>query len=212
MTTPKVNRMRLVSRLAVAASAVALMAAAPVLSHQAQAQQHSAPLTRLAQAEPTAQAQKPAAPKAASGQDQSAPASQTAKTGEGEEHFEIKKQPWTFSGLFGYFDTQQLRRGYKVYKDVCSNCHNMRFLSFRNLGEPGGPEFPKEVVAEIAAETEVTDGVNDKGEPATRPGKPSDNFQWKFKNDKEAAAALNAVPPDLSVIAKARGVERDVAW
>ena len=107
--------------------------------------------------------------------------------------------------MFGYFDQQQLRRGFKVYKNVCANCHNLRLLSYRNLGEPGGPQFPKEVVEAIAAEYQVTDGFNDKGEPNVRPGKPSDNFQWRFKNEKEAAATLNgAVPPDLSVIAKAR--------
>jgi cytochrome c1 len=134
------------------------------------------------------------------------------KTSGGEEHCEIKKQPWTFAGLFGYFDKEQLRRGFKVYNKVCANCHNMKYMAFRNLGEPGGPEFPKEVVAALAAETQVADGFNDQGEPVMRPGKPSDYFQWKFKNEKEAAAALNAVPPDLSVIEKARTVEREVAW
>lgn len=225
MTTPKVNRMRFASRAALAASMVSLMTATAVLAQQAPAQQGgaSAPQTQPRQPakSPAAEASKPqssgSTPSAISGkttggQDQSAPASQEAKTAGGTEHFQIHKQPWTFSGLFGYFDTQQLRRGYKVYKNVCSNCHNMHYLSFRNLGDPGGPEFPKEVVDAIAAETQVTDGTNDQGEPVTRPGKPSDHFQWRFKNDKEAAAALNAVPPDLSVIAKARTVERDVAW
>jgi ubiquinol-cytochrome c reductase cytochrome c1 subunit len=130
-----------------------------------------------------------------------------------EEHPEIARQKWTFSGLTGYFDQEQLRRGYKVYKNVCSNCHNMHLMAFRNLGDPGGPEFPKAVVEAIAAEYQVPDGYNDQGEPITRPGKPSDNFQWRFKNESEARAALNgALPPDLSVIAKARTVERDVAW
>ncbi len=130
-----------------------------------------------------------------------------------EEHFEAPRQKWTFGGMFGYFDQQQLRRGFKIYKNVCANCHNLRLLSYRNLGEPGGPQFPKEVVEQIASEYQVTDGLNDKGEPNVRPGKPSDSFQWRFKNEKEAAATLNgAVPPDLSLIAKARGVERHVAW
>ncbi|MBI4724512.1 MAG: cytochrome c1 [Rhodomicrobium sp.] len=130
-----------------------------------------------------------------------------------EEHYQIPRQKWTFGGLFGYFDEQQLRRGYKVYKEVCANCHNARFLSYRNLGEPGGPRFPKEVVKALAAEVQVADGFNDQGEVNLRPGRPSDNFQWKFKNDKEAAAAFGgAVPPDLSLITKARGVEREFAW
>jgi cytochrome c1 len=129
-----------------------------------------------------------------------------------EEHVQIPRQHWTFGGMFGYFDQQQLRRGYKVYKKVCANCHNMRLMSFRNLGQPGGPQFPKEVVEQLAAEYEVADGFDDKGEVKMRPGKPSDSFQWRFKNAKEAASILNAVPPDLSVIAKARTVERNAAW
>jgi ubiquinol-cytochrome c reductase cytochrome b/c1 subunit len=89
----------------------------------------------------------------------------------------------------------------------------MRFLAYRNLGEPGGPNFSKEEVAALAAEIQVQDGYNDQGEPVMRPGKPSDYFQWHFKNEKEAGAAFNgAAPPDLSVMAKARTVERDIAW
>jgi cytochrome c1 len=89
----------------------------------------------------------------------------------------------------------------------------MRLLSYRNLGEPGGPHLSKEEVEALAAEIQVADGYDDQGQPKTRPGKPSDSFQWKFKNEKEAAAALGgAVPPDLSVMAKARTVEREFAW
>ncbi len=128
-------------------------------------------------------------------------------------HFEIQRQNWTFGGMFGYFDEQQLRRGYKIYKNVCSNCHNMRFLAYRNLGEPGGPHFSKEEVDALAAEIQVPGGYNDQGEVVMRPGKPADYFQWRFKNEKEAAASMNgAVPPDLSVMAKARTVEREVTW
>jgi cytochrome c1 len=129
------------------------------------------------------------------------------------EHYQIPRQEWTFGGLFGYFDEQQLRRGYKIYKNVCSNCHNMKYLAYRNLGEPGGPNFSGEEVAALASEIQVPDGYNDQGEPVLRPGKPSDYFQWRFKNAKEAAASFNgAVPPDLSVMAKARTVEREVEW
>ncbi len=129
------------------------------------------------------------------------------------EHTQISRQHWTFGGLIGYFDEQQLRRGYQIYKEVCSNCHNMRLLSYRNLGEQGGPHFSKEEVEALAAEVQVSDGYDDQGGVKMRPGKLSDNFQWKFKNDKEAAAALGgAVPPDLSLMAKARGIEREVAW
>jgi ubiquinol-cytochrome c reductase cytochrome c1 subunit len=130
-----------------------------------------------------------------------------------EEHYQIPRQKWTYGGLFGYFNEEQLRRGFKIYHEVCSNCHNMRLLSYRNLGEPGGPHLSKEEVQALAAEVQVAEGYNDQGEVKMRPGKPSDNFQWKFKNEKEAAAALGgAVPPDLSVMAKARTVEREFAW
>ena len=89
----------------------------------------------------------------------------------------------------------------------------MRFLAYRNLGEPGGPNLSKEEVAALAAEIQVQDGYNDQGEPIMRAGKPSDYFQWRFKNEKEAGASFNgAAPPDLSVMAKARTVERDIAW
>ena len=141
------------------------------------------------------------------------PAAEPAAAPAPAEHYQIPRQEWTFGGLFGYFDEQQLRRGYKIYKNVCSNCHNMRFLAYRNLAEPGGPNLSKEEVAALAAEMQVQDGYNDQGEPVMRAGKPSDYFQWRFKNDKEAAATFNgAVPPDLSVMAKARTVERDIAW
>lgn len=130
-----------------------------------------------------------------------------------EKHYQIPRQNWTFAGLFGYFDEQQLRRGYLVYKTVCANCHNLRLLSYRNLGEPGGPHFPKAEVEAIAAEVQVADGYNDQGEVNMRPGKPSDPFQWRFKNEKEAGLGFNgAVPPDLSLMVKARSVERDFAW
>jgi cytochrome c1 len=130
-----------------------------------------------------------------------------------EEHYEIPRQKWTYGGIFGYFDEEQLRRGYKVYKDVCAGCHNLKLLSYRNLGEIGGPHLPKEEVEAIAAEAEVSDGYDDTGSPATRKGKPSDNFQWTLGNEKKAAAAFNgAVPPDLSLITKARTVEREFAW
>ncbi len=129
-----------------------------------------------------------------------------------EHHYEIERQKWTYGGLFGYFDEAQLRRGFKVYREVCANCHNLGLLSYRNLGEPGGPRLSKEEVKAFAAEAQVADGFDDQGNVAMRPGKPSDPFQWKFKNAKEAAAAVGATPPDLSHMAKARGVEREIAW
>jgi len=130
-----------------------------------------------------------------------------------EEGAEIHKQDWTFAGIVGHFDRAQLRRGYAVYKGVCSACHGMKQLHFRNLGEPGGPEFSQSNVDQFAADAQVTDGPNDDGEMFQRPGKPADRFPLPYPNDKAAAAAQNgAVPPDLSVMAKARGIERTAAW
>ena len=164
-----------------------------------------AAIATAAAAEQPAAAAKPAAAPA--------PAQEAAASPAPAEHYQVPRQEWTFGGLFGYFDEQQLRRGYKIYKNVCSNCHNMRFLAYRNLGEPGGPNLSKEEVAALAAEIQVQDGYNDQGEPVMRAGKPSDYFQWRFKNEKEAGASFNgAAPPDLSVMAKARTVERDIAW
>lgn len=125
----------------------------------------------------------------------------------------IERQSWSFAGLFGQFDRAQLQRGYKAYTEVCSGCHGMRLLSFRNLGEPGGPEFSEAEVKVLAASVQVVDGPNNDGEMFERDGKPSDNFVSPFKNDNEARSVNNgALPPDLSVIAKARGVHNDVAW
>ncbi|KAI93556.1 cytochrome C [Rhodomicrobium udaipurense JA643] len=136
-----------------------------------------------------------------------------ASASETAEHYQIPRLEWTFGGLSGYFDKQQLRRGFKVYQTVCQNCHNLAHLSYRNLTQPGGPELPKEEVEAYAAQKQVADGFNDAGEVNMRPAKLADLFVGPFKNDKEAAAALNgAVPPDLSLITKARTVEREVEW
>ena len=143
-----------------------------------------------------------------------APAAAAGEAVGHEQRYEIPRQKfWTFSGLFGYFDQQQLQRGYKVYKEVCSNCHNLGLLSYRNLAEPGGPQFSPDEVKAIAAQVQVFEGFDEQGNIAMRPGRPSDNFVWKFKNTKEAAAAFGgAVPPDLSLITRARGREREFAW
>jgi cytochrome c1 len=118
---------------------------------------------------------------------------------------EIAHQSWSFSSPFGTYDDAQLRRGFEVYRQVCSNCHSMRLLSYRNLGEPGGPEFPAKKVEEIASQVQVTDGPNDKGEMFQRPARPSDHFRSPFANEQQARSANNgALPPDLSVMAKAR--------
>ncbi len=115
------------------------------------------------------------------------------------------KVNWSFKGITGKFDRASLQRGFQVYKEVCASCHSMQYLSYRNLGEPGGPEFSEEEVKAIAASFEVTDGPDSQGEMFTRPGRPSDMFVSPHPN-KEAAAAANggAYPPDMSVLVKAR--------
>jgi cytochrome c1 len=125
------------------------------------------------------------------------------QTGREEPH--IPRQSWSFSGPFGTFDDAQLQRGYQVYKEVCSNCHSMRLLSYRNLSEEGGPEFSSAAVKALAEQVQVTDGPNEKGEMFQRPARPSDRFRSPFPNPEAARAANNgALPPDLSVMAKAR--------
>ena len=118
---------------------------------------------------------------------------------------EHTRQSWSFAPPFGTFDNAQLQRGYQVYRDVCAQCHSMRLLSYRNLGDPGGPEFSAKAVEALAAQAQITDGPDDKGQMFQRLGRPSDRFRSPFPNDQAARAANNgALPPDLSVMAKAR--------
>jgi ubiquinol-cytochrome c reductase cytochrome c1 subunit len=122
-----------------------------------------------------------------------------------EEKVELLKTDWSFKGLFGKFDRGSLQRGYQVYTEVCASCHSMKYLSYRNLSEKGGPEFSIEQAKAIAASFEVTDGPNNDGEMFQRPGKLSDKFVMPYGNVKEAQAANGgAYPPDMSVLAKAR--------
>ena len=117
----------------------------------------------------------------------------------------LLRQEWSFKGLIGKFDRASLQRGYQVYNEVCSSCHSMNLLSYRNLGEKGGPEFSVEQVKAIAANFEVTDGPNNEGEMFERPGRPSDKFVSPYPNVQAAMAANGgAYPPDMSVLVKAR--------
>ena len=115
---------------------------------------------------------------------------------------------WSFAGPFGKFDRGQLQRGFKVYREVCQVCHGLTLVAFRTLAEPGGPGFTAAQVAAIAAEYQVPGEPDDQGEVKLRPGRPADHFPAPFPNEQAARARYNAVPPDLSVIAKARGFER----
>ena len=120
---------------------------------------------------------------------------------------------WSFHGPFGTFDRAQLQRGFKVYREVCQNCHGLTLLSFRNLAERGGPEFSRAQAAAVAAEYKINDGPNDQGEMFERPGRVADRFPAPFPNEQAARAANGgASPPDLSTIAKARTYERGFPW
>lgn len=130
--------------------------------------------------------------------------------GEGEPtHFPIHKpheMDWSFAGPFGTYDKGQLQRGLKVYKEVCAACHSMELVAFRTLEGLG---YSEAQVKAFAAEYTVQDGPNADGEMFERPGLPSDHFPSPFPNPEAAAASNNgAAPPDFSLIAKARGVER----
>ena len=120
---------------------------------------------------------------------------------------------WSFEGPFGKFDQQQLQRGFKVYQEVCSACHSMNLMAYRNLGQPGGPFYdPKyknpadnPYAKAIAAETKVADIDSETGDANTRPATPADHFKAPFANEAAARASNGgALPPDLSVIAKGR--------
>ncbi|WP_093564240.1 cytochrome c1 [Methylobacterium sp. 174MFSha1.1] len=123
------------------------------------------------------------------------------------------REKWTFSGMFGTFDQAQLQRGFQVYREVCSNCHSLHYIRFRNLEEEGGPDFSAAQVKALAAEYKVKDGPNDSGDMFERPGRPADKFPSPFPNDQAAAAANGGkAPPDLSLMAKARTFARGGLW
>jgi ubiquinol-cytochrome c reductase cytochrome c1 subunit len=117
---------------------------------------------------------------------------------------------WPEQGPFGTYDRTALQRGYQVYAQVCSTCHSMKLLSYRNLTQLG---FSEPEVKAIASNYQVTDGPNDKGDMYQRPGRPSDTFVSPFANDQAARASNNgALPPDLSLIIKARHGHEDYVY
>jgi len=127
----------------------------------------------------------------------------------GGEHYPIhepKEPSWSFAGPFGNWDLGQLQRGYKVYAEVCSGCHSIDLVAFRNLAEIG---YSEAQVKAIAAEFEVQDGPNADGEMFDRTAVAADRIPGPYANSAEAASVNNgAVPPDFSLLAKARAVER----
>jgi ubiquinol-cytochrome c reductase cytochrome c1 subunit len=111
-------------------------------------------------------------------------------------------QTWSFDGVFGTYDRAALQRGFQVYKDVCASCHAVRHLYFRDLVDLG---YTEDQVKGIAAQYQVNDGPNEQGQMFERPGRPADRIPGPFPNDEAARAANNgALPPDLSLITKAR--------
>jgi ubiquinol-cytochrome c reductase cytochrome c1 subunit len=128
-------------------------------------------------------------------------------------HEEPKDVHWSFEGPLGKFDKAQLQRGYKVYHEVCSACHAMNLVSYRNLGQKGGPFYDAKYpnpndnpyVKALSAEAVIKDIDSETGDPVTRPGTSADHFPAPFPNEPAARASNGgALPPDLSVLAKAR--------
>jgi ubiquinol-cytochrome c reductase cytochrome b/c1 subunit len=118
---------------------------------------------------------------------------------------------WSFAGPFGQYDQAQLQRGFKIYREVCSNCHSMNLLAFRNLADVGGPGYSEAQAAAVAAEYKIKD-IDDKGEPVERPGRLADHFPAPFPNALAAATAMGVAPPDMSTLAKARTYQRGFPW
>ena len=111
---------------------------------------------------------------------------------------EIKRNKWTFGGLFGHYDQAQLQRGFQVYREVCASCHGIDRIAFRNLVQPGGPAFPKDAVEALAKEYEVDAEPNDEGEIEKRPAKLSDNFPPLYENEKAGAIHSQRCPATRS--------------
>ncbi len=138
---------------------------------------------------------------------------------------EYKHPHWSWEGMFGHYDRDQLQRGYQVYREVCAACHSMELLAFRHLGDPSGPyhleKCPKElnlpasvdcadpaqnpIIRSLAADFTITDGPDDSGDMFERPGLPSDYLPAPYANPEQATAANGgAYPPDMSLLVKAR--------
>lgn len=116
--------------------------------------------------------------------------------------FPPKQMQWHFDGIFGSFDRESAQRGFQIYKEVCAACHSLKRVAFRNLQDLG---FSEAEIKSLAAGYSIKDGPNDEGEMFERPGLPSDRLPAPYDNDNAARASNNgALPPDLSLIIKAR--------
>jgi len=131
-----------------------------------------------------------------------------------------KHVAWSFDGPFGTFDRGSLQRGFQVFKDVCSACHALNHIAFRNLAERGGPEFTEEQVRALSATYKVPAEPNEQGQTVdamgqrlTRAATPADTYPPPFPNDQASRSSNNgALPPDLSLIVKARDGHSDYVY
>jgi cytochrome c1 len=130
----------------------------------------------------------------------------------GEAH---ERQAWAFAGFRGQYDRAQLQRGFQIFQQVCAGCHGLKRVRFRNLAEPGGPEFPVEAVKALAASWpyKISGELDEEGNIVERLPGLADPVIGPYKNDKQARAAQGgALPPDLSLIARARTLESHAPW
>jgi ubiquinol-cytochrome c reductase cytochrome c1 subunit len=131
----------------------------------------------------------------------------SAQIAEAPEPIHVK---WPHDGLFGTFDHAAAQRGFQVYREVCSACHGLTYVAFRNLTSLG---FSADEVAALAAEYTVTDGPNDEGEMFERPARPADPIPPPYPNPQAARVANGgALPPELSLITKARAGGTDYVY
>jgi cytochrome c1 len=127
----------------------------------------------------------------------------------------IEPQAWSFGGFTGTYDKAQLQRGFQVFQQVCTACHGLKRVRFRNLAEPGGPEFPETAVKALAASWpyQISGELDEQGNIVERLPGLADPIIGPYKNDNQARAAQNgALPPDLSLIVRARSVESHAPW
>jgi ubiquinol-cytochrome c reductase cytochrome c1 subunit len=125
-----------------------------------------------------------------------------AHAAESKYHYPKPDLPWSFEGMFGQYDKASMQRGLKVYREVCAACHSLKRVYFRNLEALG---YDEGQIKNIAAQYTVIRGPDEEGEMFEEPGLPSDHFVPPYKNDNAAKASNNgALPPDLSLIVKAR--------
>ncbi len=125
----------------------------------------------------------------------------------------LKHEHFSFEGVFGTYDKAAAQRGFQIYQESCSNCHAMKLVAIRSLGEAGGPFYEEEhpnandnpVIKAIAAMFTVTDGPDAEGDMFERPAKPFDHFPSPFANEQAARASNGgALPPDFSSLLAAR--------